>query len=174
MNGSDQTVPSPWHGLNVDGVLCVVTQCFSQLPDGVRQHLLGDVAAAPNLLNDLALRDDVVRVLSEVGQNLHRLGLDPDLLVIPDDPVQIGLNEPVTDTKIAIQLPFTPSGIGWSARSTLRPVLDEHSEHPQHSCKPYATAPAIFIMAQRARLNAPNRLTDRHPERGHSSPAFLV
>src|SRR6185436_5003668 len=92
----------PGDRLDVARVLRLVSEGLAQLPDRVAQHLLGDEAISPDLLNQALLGDQVGRVTSQAGKDLHRARLDRANGFAELQPPQGRTDPPIRDEEVGL------------------------------------------------------------------------
>ncbi len=98
----DEAVAALGNGLDHLGLARVVAEHFAQFGDGAGQHVFGDEGAGPHGGEQLLLGDDFMRVLGEALEHLHNFGLHARGAAVPGDAVELRLNRPAADAKIAI------------------------------------------------------------------------
>jgi hypothetical protein len=101
---SDQPITPFGDGLDVGGVLRVITQRLSEHRDGAAQHPFAHELLGPHRVDDGLSGQHLARVPGEEHQDVHGLRLELNAVGDAGEAVEAGLNQPVAEGERRLSL----------------------------------------------------------------------
>src|SRR5262249_15040679 len=104
LDWSEEAIPAARNGLDDPGLFGVIVKGFAQLGDQARQDVISNEGVRPDGADQAFFGHDFVRVLGQIDEHLHGLGLDVAHMSFQRDGMELRLDEPRANAEVTLQV----------------------------------------------------------------------